>query len=179
MNKKTLVIMAHSNPSESKINKRIKESLENEDSIIFKDIKTLYSDYNFDIKKEQEDILKVDKIVFQFPVYWFTAPSILKQWVDDVFVNDFAFNYDDDGTFEALNLLGKKFQMIVSLGESEKTYKEIDVKIEDCLSSYSHTASLLGMKEEDTFMIYGVDSGEYTDLQLDEIINNVKNSILG
>ena len=78
MKKNILVIMAHSNPLDSKINNTIKEELQKEDNIIYKDIKTLYNDFNFDIKKEQSDILAVDKIIFQFPLYWYTAPSILK-----------------------------------------------------------------------------------------------------
>lgn len=179
MNNKTLVIMAHSNPTDSKINNRIKEILEKEENIIYKDIKTLYGDYKFNIKKEQEDLLNVDKIVFQFPLYWYTAPSILKQWVDDVFEYDFAFTYKDDGSFEALKLVDKKFQMVVSVGGGKQDYKDMDIKVQDCLHSYSTTAQVLGMKEEKPYMIYGVDTHKYTNEQLDEIVLDIKNNILG
>lgn len=171
--------MAHSNPKDSKINKKIKETLQNEEGIVYKDIKSLYSDFNFDIKKEQEDIINADKIVFQFPLYWYTAPSILKQWVDDVFAYDFAFTYAEDNSWQALNLVGKEFQMIVSIGGDKEDYEGINIKISDCLHSYSTTALVLGMKELDPYYIYGVDTHKYTDEQLDKIALDIKANILG
>ncbi len=179
MNKKTLIIMAHSNPSNSIFNQKIKKSLENEENIIYKDIKTLYSDYKFDIKKEQEDILSAQKIIFQFPLYWYTAPSILKQWVDDVFSVDFAFKYEENGSFKALNLVDKEFQMIVTLGGSKEEYEEFDISIKNCLHSYSTTALVLGMKEKNPYMFYGVDTIKYSDEQIENIMLDIKKNVLG
>lgn len=178
MKKKTLIIMAHSNPNDSKINKRIKKALENEEHITYKDIKSLYQDYNFDVKKEQKDLINAEKIIFQFPLYWWTAPAILKQWMDDVYAYDFAFKYDENGEWQALNLQNKEFQMIVTIGGSEEDYKNMDIKVKDCLSSYSITASSLGMKELKPYFLYGVDSHKYTSEQLDDIMIEVKEHIL-
>ena len=155
------------------------KTLENEETILYKDIKTLYSDFKFDIKKEQEDILKADKIVFQFPLYWYTAPSILKQWVDDVFAYDFAFTYDKEGSWTPLHLVDKKFQMVVSVGGSKDEYDEMGIDIKKCLHSYATTAYVLGMQEENPYLIYGVDSIKYTNEQLDEIALDIKDNIIG
>lgn len=178
MKKKTLIIMAHSNPNDSKINKRIKHTLENEEDIIYKDIKSLYQDYNFDVKKEQEALMNAQKIIFQFPLYWWTAPAILKQWMDDIYTYGFAYKYDDKGAWKALKLQNKEFQMIVTIGGSEEDYKNMNVKVKDCLSSYSITASALGMKELDPYLLYGVDTHKYTNEQLDDIMLEVKEHIL-
>jgi len=178
MKKKTLVIMAHSNPNDSKINKRIKETLKDEEHIIYKDIKSLYGDYNFDVQKEQEDLLNADKVIFQFPLYWWTAPAILKQWMDDVYTYGFAYKYGESGEWEALNLQNKEFQMIVSIGGSEEDYKRMNIKVKDCLSSYSITAYSLGMKELDPFLLYGVDAIKYSNEQLNDIMLDIKEHIL-
>lgn len=40
-----------------------------------------------DIKNEIEKIKWADLIIFQFPIWWFSMPAIMKGWVDRVFVN--------------------------------------------------------------------------------------------
>jgi len=178
MKNKTLVIMAHSNPKDSKFNKVIQEALQEEETIIYKDIKSLYDNFNFDVKKEQQDIIDAQKIVFQFPLYWYTAPSILKQWVDDIFAYDFAFKYNEAKEWEALALVGKKFQMVVTLGGSKEEYEEIGININNCLSSYSSTALVLGMEEQKPYLLYGVDSNKYSNEELDNIVLDIKESVL-
>jgi len=177
MKNKTLVIMAHTNPNDSVVNNKIKHALQDEQNVLYKDIKSLYRDFNFDVKKEQEDLLSVDKIIFQFPLYWFTAPSVLKQWVDDVFTHDFAFRYDENGQWQTLKLQDKEFQMIVTIGASEEEYNQMGVKVKDCLSSYSTTAMSLGMKEIEPYLLYGIDSVKYTNEQLDDIMGDIKEKI--
>ncbi len=109
---KTLVLMAHSNPNDSAVNKKIKQNLEKEETVVYKDLKSLYSDFNFNVKEEQKALLDADKIVFQFPLYWFTAPSILKQYTDDIFTHDFAFKYDKNGVWQSLNSQIKNFKWL-------------------------------------------------------------------
>lgn len=40
---------------------------------------------------EQEKLLWADTIIFQFPLWWYTMPAILKGWVDRVFTYRFAY----------------------------------------------------------------------------------------
>jgi len=46
-----------------------------------------------DIAAEQEKLLWADAVVFQFPVWWFGFPAILKVWFDRVFAYKFAYGY--------------------------------------------------------------------------------------
>jgi NAD(P)H dehydrogenase (quinone) len=39
-----------------------------------------------DVKGEIEKLLNADLVVFQFPIWWFSMPAILKGWLDRVFV---------------------------------------------------------------------------------------------
>ena len=47
-----------------------------------------------DVRAEQEKLLWADTIVFQFPLWWYGMPAILKGWFDRVFVSGFAFGKD-------------------------------------------------------------------------------------
>uniref|UniRef100_A0A8C6U460 Ribosyldihydronicotinamide dehydrogenase [quinone] n=1 Tax=Neogobius melanostomus TaxID=47308 RepID=A0A8C6U460_9GOBI len=44
-----------------------------------------------DITEEQRKLQEADLIIFQFPMYWFTVPAILKGWFDRVLTLGFAY----------------------------------------------------------------------------------------
>uniref|UniRef100_A0A3Q3J2S6 Flavodoxin-like fold domain-containing protein n=1 Tax=Monopterus albus TaxID=43700 RepID=A0A3Q3J2S6_MONAL len=43
-----------------------------------------------DITEEQRKVTEADLIIFQFPMYWFTVPAIMKGWLDRVLTKGFA-----------------------------------------------------------------------------------------
>lgn len=44
-----------------------------------------------DIADEQEKLLWADTVIFQFPLWWFGMPAILKGWIDRVYASGFAY----------------------------------------------------------------------------------------
>jgi len=53
-----------------------------------------------DIMEELDKVERADLVIFQFPMYWFNFPAILKGWMDRVFVYTHVFGgkfgtYDD------------------------------------------------------------------------------------
>ena len=50
-----------------------------------------------DVEDEQAKLRQADAIVFQFPIWWFSFPAILKGWVDRVFAYGLAYGYKDAG----------------------------------------------------------------------------------
>lgn len=56
-----------------------------------------------DIQEEHRKVTEADLVIFQFPLYWFSVPAIMKGWFDRVFTGDFAFslkNMYDNGVFK-------------------------------------------------------------------------------
>lgn len=47
-----------------------------------------------DVAREQARIACVDALVLVFPIFWWSMPALLKGWIDRVFVNGWAFDYD-------------------------------------------------------------------------------------
>ncbi|XP_018558677.1 NAD(P)H dehydrogenase [quinone] 1 isoform X2 [Lates calcarifer] len=47
-----------------------------------------------DITEEQHKLTEADLIIFQFPMYWFTVPAIMKGWFDRVLTLGFAYSQD-------------------------------------------------------------------------------------
>lgn len=54
-------------------------------------------DFTPDVAAEQERLGRATDLVLVFPVYWWSAPALLKGWFDRVFVNGWAFGLDADG----------------------------------------------------------------------------------
>ena len=179
MLKKIVVIMAHPNMETSVLNKRIKTELVEVENIVYKDLTSLYGDFKIDIEKEQKDIVDADKIVFQFPMQWYSTPSILKQYIDDVFSYGFVYEVDKDGLFQALSLKGKEFQMIATLGAKEESFiGEGRLSTKECLNALSYTAKMLGMRELEPCFFYGAAYGEYSEQEYLDMSEKLKENIL-
>ena len=86
--KKTIIILAHPDIENSKMNKGLLEEVKKHPEIKIHDIYKLYSNYNFNMPipaKEEHDLLQqYERIVLQFPLFWYSSPPLLKKWIDDV-----------------------------------------------------------------------------------------------
>lgn len=115
---KTLVIVIHPNLQESVINKRWIEELEkNPDRYFIHRLYEAYPDEKIDVAKEQKLIESYDKIVFQFPFYWFNCPPLFKKWLDEVLTYGWAY-----GSQSGYKMAGKKIAMALSVGIEEEEY---------------------------------------------------------
>ncbi|WP_296148905.1 NAD(P)H-dependent oxidoreductase [uncultured Flavobacterium sp.] len=127
----TLIILAHPNFSLSKSNRLLLESLPEGSNVTIHNIFQSYPDLKIDIAKEQELLSKYDKIIFQFPTFWFNIPGFLKIWIDEVFTYGWA--YGPDGT--ALN--GKKIGIATTTGGEKSAYSREGIRgfsVEDFLT---------------------------------------------
>ncbi|MBN8696939.1 MAG: NAD(P)H-dependent oxidoreductase [Bacteroidetes bacterium] len=80
----------------------------------------LFSD---DIAAEMEKLLWADLIIFNFPLWWFSVPAILKGWVDRVFAMGFAYG-GGKGVYDTGVFKGKKGMLCITTGGPEATYLE-------------------------------------------------------
>jgi hypothetical protein len=75
---KTLIIVTHPEIEKSVINKRWIEELEKyPEKYTVHQLYKAYPDGKIDVTKEQKLMESYDKIVFQFPFYWFSSPPLL------------------------------------------------------------------------------------------------------
>ncbi|XP_045888920.1 NAD(P)H dehydrogenase [quinone] 1 [Micropterus dolomieu] len=74
-----------------------------------------------DIVAEQRKVEEAELIIFQFPVYWFSVPAILKGWIDRVLTQGFAFslkNMYSNGIFK-----DKKAMLSFTTGAAQSMFK--------------------------------------------------------
>lgn len=114
---KTLIIVAHPNLSSSKVNKRFVEELEKHPKKYeIRKLYDLYPDEKINVQDEQKNIEKFDIIIFQFPIYWYNCPPLIKKWFDEVLIYGWAYgrNY---------KLTGKKMALCLSTNGGEDDYQ--------------------------------------------------------
>ena len=74
------------------------------------------TDAKFDVAQEQALLAAHNRIIFQFPLYWYSMPAILREWQDLVLTKGFAY-----GT--GAKLANKEFGVVVSLGTPVSEYQ--------------------------------------------------------
>ncbi|MFI0980173.1 NAD(P)H-dependent oxidoreductase [Streptomyces sp. NPDC021093] len=99
-----------------------------------------------DVVAEQEKLLWADTVIFQFPLWWYTMPAILKGWVDRVFTHRFAYGVGEHSAtkygerFGEGTLAGRRALLSVTVGGPESHYSErgINGPIDDVLFPIQH-----------------------------------------
>ena len=129
---KTLIIVTHPHIEDSLINKRwIKELEKYPEQYTIHQLYKVYPDEHIDVRKEQQLIEQYDHIVFQFPLYWFSTPPLLKKWQDEVLTYGWAY-----GSKSGYKVGGKKVTLAISAGIDEREYARITKNINTPLRNY-------------------------------------------
>ena len=79
-------------------------------------------EFSADIVAEQEKVMWCDLMIFQFPIWWFSMPAILKAWVERVMARGFAYG---GGRKHAKGVFrGRKAMVSCTTGTAASTYAE-------------------------------------------------------
>jgi glutathione-regulated potassium-efflux system ancillary protein KefG len=151
LGQKILVLFAHPNFHESRINRQLVEPLKALKHVTFHDLYEAYPNFYIDVKREQDLVLSHDIIVFMHPFYWYSTPAILKEWQDLVLAHGFA--YGEKGTA----LHGKKLLSVLSTGGPEQAYQPEGrnrFTIKQLLAPFDQTAYLCGMEYLPPFVVH-------------------------
>lgn len=147
-----LVICGHPNLEASVANKAVLNTLQEHygNRIKIRPLDQLRTDGTFNIAAEQQALREADTVIFQFPVYWYATPAILKQWMDEVLLYGFAYGHTGDA------LRGKRLLVSVTAGGQEQPYKEVlPHDLPTFFAPFEDTAAFTGMKWLDPVYSYG------------------------
>ncbi len=162
--KNILVISGHTDLSVSLANKTILETLElklPQAQIVRLD--SLYPDFKIDVPAEQEKLIWSDIIVLQFPIFWYSAPSLLERWMEETFRHGFSHGSTGD------KLKGKKLILSFTSGAPEYMYSRegaMGYEIDDFLPCFKATSRLCQMEYEGYIYTGGLSYGHRTTPEL-------------
>ncbi|MGL4735085.1 MAG: NAD(P)H-dependent oxidoreductase [Enterovibrio sp.] len=152
---KVLVLLAHPSQRRSQVNLPLFNMAKSISGVTAVDLYAEYPTYHIDIDKEQRRLLDHDIILFQFPLYWYSTPSILKEWQD--LVLEYNFAYGSEGT----KLKGKYFMCAISAGGKEDVYQrngDGEFNIRELLLPLERMTHVTGMKFLAPFVLFGARS---------------------
>ncbi|WP_433750392.1 NAD(P)H-dependent oxidoreductase [Falsibacillus pallidus] len=150
---KTLVIIAHPHLDQSRVNSAWMKRLKEEAGITVHDLYAVYPDGKIDAAAEQKLLLEHDRIVFQFPFYWYSSPALLKEWQDVVL--EYGWAYGSEGT----KLHGKEFVIATSTGGPAAAYQAggyNQFSMSELTKPFHAMANLTGMRFLPSFILQGV-----------------------
>jgi glutathione-regulated potassium-efflux system ancillary protein KefG len=116
-----------------------------------RDLYDLYPDLTVDVLAEQVALAVSDIVVLQFPLYWYSVPALLKEWLDLVWVPGWA--YGKGGKV----LHGKTLACAFSAGGSGNAYGPEGANrftIAELMRPWEQTAALCGMRWIAPFVIH-------------------------
>jgi putative NADPH-quinone reductase len=153
---KTLIIITHPDMKNSILNKRwVEELLKFPDQFYVHQLYEAYPDEKIDVTAEQKLIEQYDKIVFQFPYYWFNAPAMLKKWMDEVLTHGWAY-----GSKSGYKVGGKKIALAISLGVDEQELSNNGIykyPLEDLTRPFELSFEYIKADYRPLFAYYGIE----------------------
>ena len=113
-----------------------------------------YPDGKIDVLAEQQLVEAHDIIIFQYPLYWFFCPPLLKQWMDEVLLRGWAYGRGGD------KMKGKQLALAISAGIKEEDYR-VDGLYQSTIEQLSLpikvTAQYIGAEVKAIFCVYDME----------------------
>jgi putative NADPH-quinone reductase len=110
-------LVAHPQLPLSRINRAWVETLTKKNDVTVHLLYETYPNGVINVKHEQALLVEHDRIIFQYPLYWYSTPPLLKQWFDEVLEYGWAFGSGGD------RLKGKEIGIAISTAGTAASYQ--------------------------------------------------------
>lgn len=138
-----LHLRAHPAPGSSRVNAAMWDAAGTVTGVTRIDLYARYPRHDIDIAAEQAQLLAHEVIVLQFPLFWYSCPGLLKDWID--LTLEYGFAYGEGGD----RLRGKVLQLAVTTGGTAQAYSpggHNHHELRTFLTPFEQTARLSGMR---------------------------------
>jgi putative NADPH-quinone reductase len=148
---KLLVYYAHPGHKHSHVNREMAARARQVEAISFVDLYAEYPRFEIDVGREQKRLLEHDVILFQFPLFWYQTPSLIKEWLDLVLEHGFAYGAGGD------RLVGKRLMLAITAAGPQDAYATAGYQrfpIRTFLTPLEQTAGLCKMRFSPPYVLY-------------------------
>ena len=146
-----IVYYAHPGHKHSHVNCYMATVAEAVNGITFVDLYREYPRFDINVDVEQQRLLAHDVILFQFPLFWYSTPSLIKEWQDLVLEHGFAYGKDGD------KLEGKRMMLAITAAGPEDAYSTGGYQqypLREFLRPQEQTARLCSMQFAPPYVLY-------------------------
>lgn len=150
MQNRILILLAHPLFEKSRVHKTLVSQIP--DGVTVHDLYQEYPDFNIDIEREKNLLLRHDIIIWEHPIYWYSCPALLKQWIDMVLEAGWAYGLNGNA------LMGKAVMQVISTGGARAAYQPDGYHhctLGQFLSPFNRTTTLCNMTYLPPFVVQG------------------------
>lgn len=158
---RVLIVFAHPALEKSRVHRRLIASVPRDERVTFRDLYERYPAFDIRVEEEQRLLTEHDVIVLQHPLYWYSAPPLLKEWLDLVLEHGWAYGSEGNA------LDGKVMLQAISAGGQASAYCEEGYNrytIRQYLRPFEGTARLCGMTYLPPWVVFGTHRLDEADL---------------
>ncbi len=151
-----LILLAHPNQEKSRVHKTLIRAVGDLPRVTIVDLYHEYPDFMIHVKREQKRVMDHDLLIFQHPIYWYSCPPLMKEWMDLVLENGWAY-----GSGNALQ--GLNFLQVLSAGGPDSSYLRSGYNrftLTELLRPFEATAALCGWKYHEPLILQGTNSSD-------------------
>ena len=151
MAQNVLILFAHPAASQSRANKVLRRSVQGLDHVTIHDLYETWPDLLIDPAAEQDLLMAHHHIVWMHPFYWYSAPSLVKEWLDMVL--EYGWAYGEGGT----QMAGKTWTQAITTGATGAAYRPDGLNgftIEELLRPFEATARLCHCIWQEPFVVH-------------------------
>lgn len=149
---KVILYSAHPGLQASRANRAMNDHVRGLPGITRVDLYAEYPRYDIDIDAEQARLLAHDVIVLQFPLFWYSAPALVKEWLDLVWEHGFAYGAEGD------KLAGKALLLALTTGGPQDAYRTEGYQhypLRTFLTPFEQSARLAKMRFLAPYVLHG------------------------
>jgi putative NADPH-quinone reductase len=157
MTRRVLIIAAHPDLSRSNTNAGLLDTVRNNPAVTVHELYSVYPNGKIDYEYERKLLLDADAIVFQFPFYWYSTPSLLKEWQDQVLTRMIYVDFDASGT----HLVGKPVMLSITTGGPCESYSREGrnrFEMSELLGPLEATTHRCGLQWRPPFIVHAGDA---------------------
>jgi glutathione-regulated potassium-efflux system ancillary protein KefG len=161
MPRRILVLHAHPAARRSRLNRAMLAAIRDIDGVTVHDLYDTYPDFAVDVDREQALIDAHDALVIQHPFFWYSAPALVKEWLDLVLEHGWAYGQAGH------HLDGKPWLQAITAGGRESAYQPEGLNrfaVEDLLRPFEATANLCRARWQRPFVVHGAHLAEATEI---------------
>lgn len=140
---KIILINGHPDYEHSTANKTIIEEFSKlVPSAEIVNVAELYPNFQIDAQKEQQRLQAAEMLIFEYPFWWYSAPSLMHRYLEQVFLHGWAYGSNGKA------LQGKNLTISFTTGAPESDYQRREGlmhTIEQFLPAMLSTAHFTGM----------------------------------
>ena len=142
--RKVVILLAHPNIKGSQANKALIDAVSDIEGVAVFNLYELSEDIAFNVDEWSKIISDASAVIYQFPFYWMSAPSLLKKWQDEVFTH----------LSKTPAVAGKPLMIVTTTGSENR------FTTDELLRPYQGSAIHSGMAWQTPIVVYGMGTAD-------------------